>query len=79
LKGVEIMRYYVTNDDLIPFHEQPAEGYTKLQAIERAQREVKEAVKFYHLKSDYKGGYFRFGRQPIDIIPRNDKTPQNGV
>lgn len=48
------MRYYVTNDDLIPFHEQPAEGYTKLQAIERAQREVKEAVKLFGGKeSDY--------------------------
>ena len=32
--------------------------------------EVKEAVKFYHLKSDLKGGYFRCGRQPINIMPR---------
>lgn len=36
--------------------------------------EVKEAVKFYHLKSDCKGGYFRYGRQPITIFPRNDKA-----
>ncbi len=48
------MRYYVTNDDLIPFHEQPETGYTKLQAIERAQREVKECVKLFGGKqSDY--------------------------
>lgn len=48
------MKYYVTNDDLIPFHAQPADGYTKLQAIERAQREVKECVKLFGGKeSDY--------------------------
>ena len=47
-------RYYVTNDDLIPFHAQPAEGYTKLQAIARAQREVKECVELWGGKpSDY--------------------------
>lgn len=37
-------RYYVTNEDYIPLHAQPAEGYTKLQAIARAQREVREAA-----------------------------------
>jgi hypothetical protein len=35
-----------------------------------SEEEVKKAVKFYHLKSDYKGGYFRYGRQPITILPR---------
>jgi hypothetical protein len=35
-----------------------------------SEDEVKEAVKFYHLKSDFRGGYFRGGRQPIDIMPR---------
>lgn len=39
-----------------------------------SEEEVKDAVKFYHLKSDYKGGYFRYGRQPITILPRNDKA-----
>ena len=33
-----------------------------------------EAIEFYHLKSDCKGGYFRYGRQPIIILPRNDKA-----
>lgn len=48
------MKYYVTNDDFIPFHAQPEAGYTKLQAIERAQREVKECVKLFGgQKSDY--------------------------
>lgn len=32
--------------------------------------EMKDAVKFYHLKPDMKGGYFRFGRQTITIMPR---------
>lgn len=48
------MRYYVANADLIPFHAQPSEGYTKLQAIARAQREVDEMVNLFGGKaSDY--------------------------
>jgi len=43
------MRYYVTNDDLIPLHAQPPEGYTKLQAIERAQREAQEATELFNI------------------------------
>lgn len=43
------MRYYVTNPDLIPFHAQPENGYTKLQAIARAQREAEEASKSFDL------------------------------
>lgn len=39
------MRYYVTNDSLIPIYGQPEKGYTKLQAIARAQREVDDCVK----------------------------------
>ena len=42
------------------------------------EEEVKDAVKFYHLKSDYKGGYFRYGRQPITILPRNDTADMRG-
>lgn len=34
------------------------------------EEEVDEAVNFYHLKSDGKGGYFRYGRQPIMITLR---------
>lgn len=36
------------------------------------EAEVQDAVKFYKLKPDYKGGWFRFGRQPITIIPRKE-------
>lgn len=43
------MRYFVTNDDLIPLHEQPENGYTKLQAIERAQREAQQATKLFNI------------------------------
>lgn len=47
-------RYFVTNYDFIPFHAQPPEGYTKLEAIARAQREVKECVELFGGKeSDY--------------------------
>lgn len=36
------------------------------------EKEVKDAVKFYRLYSDGKGGYFRYGRQPITIMPRKE-------
>lgn len=49
------MRYYIANDDAIPFREQPANGYTKLQVIARVQREIEECVKFWGGEfSDYK-------------------------
>lgn len=49
------MRYYIANKNGIPYHEQPADGYTKLQVIARVQREIKECIKFYGGKfSDYK-------------------------
>lgn len=54
------MRYYVADNNFIPLHEQPDNGYTKLQAVSRAQREAErdckvfgismnEAVKYYHI------------------------------
>ena len=46
-KYIRATRYYVTNEDLIPLHAQPREGYTKLQAIQRAQREVNECVDLF--------------------------------
>ena len=36
-----------------------------------SEDEVKDAIKFYHLNDNYKGGWFRDGRQPIFILPRN--------
>ena len=36
------MRYYIANRDNIPYHAQPAEGYTKLQVIAAVQRYAKE-------------------------------------
>lgn len=35
-----------------------------------SEDEVKDAIKFYHLNDDCKGGWFRVGRQPIFILPR---------
>lgn len=54
------MRYYVTDNNLIPLKAQREDGYTELQAVCRAQREAEtdsklfnipmsEAVKFYHI------------------------------
>lgn len=42
-------RFYVTDSDYIPLKAQPEEGYTKIKAIERAQREVAEAAKLFKL------------------------------
>lgn len=39
-------RYWVTDDDYIPLPNQPEEGYTKLGAIERAQREAERVSKY---------------------------------
>ena len=36
------------------------------------EEEAQEAVKFYRLFSDSKGGFFRNGRQPIFIVPRKE-------
>lgn len=49
------MRYYIATTDGIPYHEQPANGYTKLQVIARVQREIEECVRFWGGESsDYK-------------------------
>ena len=55
-KYVRATRYYVANEDFIPFKEQPTEGYTKLQAIGRIHREIAEYVKL-------------FGGKPEDYAP----------
>lgn len=41
------MRYYVANCDLIPLREQPTNGYTKLGAVERAQRLAEHDAKMF--------------------------------
>ena len=46
----EGLRYYVTDDDFIPLREQPNEGYTELQAVERAQREAERSAKLFNLR-----------------------------
>jgi hypothetical protein len=46
----EGLRYFVTDDDYIPLREQPNEGYTELQAVERAQREAERSAKLFNLK-----------------------------
>lgn len=58
------MRYYVTNENLIPLHEQPQKGYTKLQAVERAQREVKYCIELF-------GGSFKDYKNYFHIMDSN--------
>lgn len=43
-------RYWVTDDDYIPISSQPNNGYTKLGAIQRAQREAEQAAKLFGLE-----------------------------
>ena len=40
-------RYYVGDENGIPFREQPDEGYSAIKAVERAQREAERASKMY--------------------------------
>lgn len=56
------------NPDKYPYFAYFQFGFHNMTYL--SEEEVKEAVKFYHLKSDYKGGYFRYGRQPITILLR---------
>lgn len=41
------MRYYIATTDNIPYHEQPENGYTKLQVIARVHREAKECARLF--------------------------------
>lgn len=60
------------NPDKYPYFAYFQFGFHRMTYM--TESEVEDAVKFYHLKSDYKGGYFRYGRQPITIIPRKEQT-----
>ena len=40
-------RYWVKDSDYIPLSTQPENGYTKIQAIQRAQREAEEEVRLF--------------------------------
>ena len=46
-KYIRAEAYFVTNEDFIPLHAQPEQGYTKLQAIARAQREVNRCAELF--------------------------------
>ena len=56
------------NPDKYPFFAYFQFGFHRMSYM--TKEEVEDAVKFYHLKSNCEGGYFRPGRQPIDILPR---------
>ena len=56
------------NPEKYPYFLCSGYGFQSLAYL--TEKEVKEEVKFYNLKSDGKGGYFRYGRQAITIVPR---------
>lgn len=60
------------NPDKYPYFAYYQFGFHRMTYI--TEEELKEAIEFYHLKSDCNGGYFRYGRQPITILPRSDKV-----
>lgn len=60
------------NPDKYPYFAYYQFGFHRMTYL--SEEEVKEEVKFYHLKSDCKGGYFRLGRQPISILPRKNES-----
>jgi hypothetical protein len=66
------MRYYVCNFDNIPLHSQPENGYTKLQAIERAQREVKECVELFGGKESDYTGYLHIMDSKFNVLKELD-------
>ena len=41
------MRYFVTDYTGIPYKEQPKNGYTKLQVIERVQKEIENCIRLF--------------------------------
>lgn len=44
------MRYYITNYDGIPLKEQPENGYTMTDAINRLNREAKTTARLFKIK-----------------------------
>lgn len=62
------------NPDKYPYFAYHQYGFHRMTYI--TEEELKEAIKFYHLKSDCKGGYLRYGRQPITILPRKAESEE---
>lgn len=71
---IKATRYFVTNDDFIPLHAQPSEGYTKLQAITRAQREVDECVKLFGGRPDEYTSEFHIVDSDFNHCPELDSA-----
>ena len=67
-------RDYVTREDYIPLHAQPPEGYRKLQAIARAQREVREAVNLLGGSASEYTDCFHIVDDNFEKCPELDRT-----
>lgn len=57
-------RFYIANHNGIPLHAQPENGYTWLQVIERAQREIEECIKLF-------GGTFEEHKKAFTVLDSN--------
>ena len=71
---IKATRYFVTNEDYIPLHAQPAEGYTKLQAIQRAQREVNECADLFGGRPDEYTSDFHIVDDDFNRCPDLDRA-----
>lgn len=65
------------NPDKYPYFAYFQFGYHRMTYM--TGDEVQDAVRFYHLFSDSKGGFFRNGRQPIFIVPRKGTEDEHDL
>ena len=61
-------RYYVANSDGLPFPNQPNNGYTYLQAIERVQREIEECIKLFGGRRSEYTEWFEILDNNFDVV-----------
>lgn len=68
------MRYFVTDENLIPLKEQPINGYTFLKAIERAQREMTKDFKLFGGKLSEYAKYYHIMDENCNYIKDADSA-----
>lgn len=67
-------RYWVTDSDGIPLSNQPEEGYTKNQAILRAQREAEELSRLFKEPVSKTAKYFHIMNSSNNICYELDSA-----
>lgn len=66
-------RYFVANEDCIPFGDQPENGYTAMGAVERAQREAEKASKMFGEPISETRTWFRILDSDFNTCPELEK------